>query len=272
MVAKGSGPELPKTFVGSSKEARRRAEELITALQGVTSAIFWSGGAFEPGESTLEGLIRNAGTVDFAVIVMTADDKVEKRRESYRAVRDNVLFEAGLFIGRIGRERTFLVTPRTTKLQLPSDLEGITRVTYGPSSGAGISDAAPQIREAVKRLGHLRLVRQQLVVEVPGSANYRNRRVGIAGTFNKLDAVGSRRDAGYWKPLPMERKNNNSWEIQLTGQPKTAVEYKYVLSPSLGFQHVEVNVDGSDCANRTVVLPQSNSTQQDTVSRWREFS
>ena len=73
------------------------------------------------------------------------------------APRDNIVFELGLFMGALGRSRTFLVQPRGAGLKVPSDLMGITPLTYE----AGLSDelatlVAPvcnAIRSAVLAVG-----------------------------------------------------------------------------------------------------------------------
>ncbi len=44
--------------------------------------------------------------------------------------RDNVIFESGMFMGKLGRRRTFLVCDVDDKIKLPSDLKGLTCVTY----------------------------------------------------------------------------------------------------------------------------------------------
>ena len=53
--------------------------------------------------------------------------------------RDNVVFELGLFMGRLGRRRTILMKPKNTVIKLPSDLVGVTTIDYP----AKLSDDSP---------------------------------------------------------------------------------------------------------------------------------
>jgi len=48
---------------------------------------------------------------DFAALVLTADDLTASRQVVSLGPRDNVLFELGLFMGRLGRSRTFVIRP-----------------------------------------------------------------------------------------------------------------------------------------------------------------
>ncbi len=66
---------------------------------------------------------------DFAVLVLTPDDMVQSRGTSSLTPRDNVLFELGLFMGGIGRDRTFVVHDRSQAMRMPSDLAGVTTAT-----------------------------------------------------------------------------------------------------------------------------------------------
>jgi hypothetical protein len=54
------------------------------------------------------------------------------RKEQVAVARDNVPFEAGLFMGMHGRKRVFIVTPRDSdmKFHVPTDLVGFTLVDY----------------------------------------------------------------------------------------------------------------------------------------------
>jgi CRP/FNR family cyclic AMP-dependent transcriptional regulator len=52
-------------------------------------------------------------------------DTSESRGQSYASPRDNVLFELGLFMGRLGPKRVFIVHEADVNLKLPADLAGI---------------------------------------------------------------------------------------------------------------------------------------------------
>ena len=60
-----------------------------------------------------------------------ADDISSMRGTSKPVVRDNVLFELGMFMGYLGLQRTFLLIGKdASDLHLPTDLKGITYGTY----------------------------------------------------------------------------------------------------------------------------------------------
>lgn len=67
---------------------------------------------------------------DFAVLVLTPDDTVTSRRLEQPAPRDNCIFELGLFMGALGRNRTYIVKPRDSDIKIPTDLLGLTPLTY----------------------------------------------------------------------------------------------------------------------------------------------
>jgi predicted nucleotide-binding protein len=77
---------------------------------------------FPPGKSNLESLVETAATLDFAALVLTPDDLIESKGKTMNSPRDNVLFELGLFMGRLGRDRTFVVYNRDVPIKLPSAL------------------------------------------------------------------------------------------------------------------------------------------------------
>jgi hypothetical protein len=59
------------------------------------------------------------------VFILAPDDMTFSKDETKPAPRENVLFEHGLFMGVLGRERVFLVYDQAVGLKIPSDLAGI---------------------------------------------------------------------------------------------------------------------------------------------------
>lgn len=136
-------PKKPSLFIGSSVEGLPVAEFIQANLDHSAEVTIWSQGVFGLSGGTLETLVREAPKFDFAVFVLTPDDIVTKRKNTANAARDNVLFELGLFMGILGRERTFIVHPRPRdSMDFPTDLAGITCADYDPNRSDGNLRAA----------------------------------------------------------------------------------------------------------------------------------
>jgi hypothetical protein len=90
-------------------------------------------------------------------LALTGDDLVASRGRRQPSPRDNVLLEVGLFVGILGRERTFAVCDRAAELKLPSDLAGITLATYQCHADgnlrASLGAACTQIEAAIREQG-----------------------------------------------------------------------------------------------------------------------
>jgi len=100
-------------------------------LESVAEVTAWNQNALVPGTSTIEGLVAHLERTDFAVLVLAPDDRVTIRGEEYLGARDNVLFELGLAIGKLGPKRAFFMVPSSeVKFRLPSDLFGFTTIHY----------------------------------------------------------------------------------------------------------------------------------------------
>lgn len=150
--------DLPTVFVGSSSEGVSIARYLQSELHKhrACQTTVWDQGIFEISQFTMESLTDAARSSDFAVLIATADDRAEVRGQSRSVARDNVIFEMGLFIGALGRERTFMVVDRDDDLQLPSDLAGLTYLPYRRNEAnprIAIAEAALQITEAIRKRG-----------------------------------------------------------------------------------------------------------------------
>ena len=79
------------------------------------------------GKTIIEKFEKNAETCGFAVILLTADDwgcaKKEVEDSKMPRARQNVIFEMGFFMGKLSRDRVFLLLDKG--VEKPSDLDGI---------------------------------------------------------------------------------------------------------------------------------------------------
>ena len=121
-----------RIFVGGPSEEMRAAEAIRDNLaQRGHSVKLWNKGVFPVGKSAFESLLDALDEVDAAVFVFAPNDLVTFRGQEFDAVRDNVVFELGLFTGRLGRDCAFWVVPKgQTKLRIASDLLGVLPAEY----------------------------------------------------------------------------------------------------------------------------------------------
>jgi hypothetical protein len=149
----------PRLFIGSSTEGKELGEELQALLDPHTQPTVWDQDVFGLGGQTLASLVAAAGSFSFAAFVLTDDDEVVVRGETHRTARDNLFFEAGLFLGTLGPGRVFLLAPDGVDLKLPSDLAGVTIGTWrgrdDSNLRAALSPAALEIRHAIEAAGPL---------------------------------------------------------------------------------------------------------------------
>lgn len=119
----------------------------------------WKQDNFSPGDYILEGLHKQMWDADFGVFVFHPDDRVTIGGQTVQCVRDNVVFELGLFIGAFSKNRTFIVSPRPSpEIRQISDLEGLLRATYDPlqlaqNAKAALGSVCRDISRAVDALG-----------------------------------------------------------------------------------------------------------------------
>ena len=120
----------PTLFVGSSSEGLDVARAVRALLAEDAEVTLWNEGFFIITDTFIESLVNALPRFDFAALVLTPDDLTTSRQTSTFSPRDNVLFELGLFMGRLGRSRTFVIRPRGERIKIPSDLAGLNTALY----------------------------------------------------------------------------------------------------------------------------------------------
>jgi hypothetical protein len=140
-------------FVGSSTEGRKKAArkvvELINEHPLFTAVPWWEKSIWRSGSSFYECLSSALHQVAFGIFVATPDDLVRKRGREKNAIRDNVLFEYGLFAGFLGRHNTILL--QVGESELPSDLRGI-NVEYVDPTDCRKNRLRPHIQKCLDDL------------------------------------------------------------------------------------------------------------------------
>lgn len=122
----------PKIFFICSAEALEIAECIRAGLEheDATGDIWSDEQIFPAGGYPIEALERAVNEADFGIAIAQPDDLIRSRHRQASVPRDNVIFELGFFMSRLGRKRTLLLVPRGEDVQLPSDFKGLTPLSY----------------------------------------------------------------------------------------------------------------------------------------------
>ncbi len=150
--------ERIRVFLICSVEALPVARLIQNGLQhDPFDVIIWSDGVFKVTNYTLDTLEGEVDQADFAIAVAHGDDIAEIREKEWPVPRDNVIFELGLFMGRLGRSRAILMEPREEKVKLPSDVAGVTTIGYkyvpGKDEASHMAPAVNALRSHIQELG-----------------------------------------------------------------------------------------------------------------------
>src|SRR5699024_9535833 len=106
---------MKKIFIGSSSDSIDIAQEIQQTLEeiGAQTTIWRDSEAFPLANNTLDALIHAARTHNGGVFIFNTDDKLYGRNPDGSAKflpRDNVIAEAGIFTGALGKEAVVLCT------------------------------------------------------------------------------------------------------------------------------------------------------------------
>ncbi len=149
----------PVLFIGCSVESLDIAEEIELGLKYPDLIVkIWKNGVFTASEMVINDLQNAVAETDFALFIFSPDDKVKSRSPKYKfAPRDNTIFELGLFMGKLEGSRTMILEELNSGVKIPTDLLGITKLTYELKKGGDLTTAlspvCTEIKKKVKKLG-----------------------------------------------------------------------------------------------------------------------
>jgi predicted nucleotide-binding protein len=142
----------PVVFIGSTVEGLPIAREIQAGFTYDPFVVkVWERGVFNAGATPIEDLVQAVSECDFGIMVVTPDDKLISRGETYNAPRDNVIFELGLLIGAIGRERTLIVSPRKADVKIPTDLLGVVPISYDETKLSWQETELPVVTNQIRK-------------------------------------------------------------------------------------------------------------------------
>jgi predicted nucleotide-binding protein len=139
-----------RVFLASSSEGLKTAEALQIALgEDPLDVTIWTKGIFTAGLTNIEALETELVRADFAVLLLSPDDKIISRGVASDAPRDNLILEVGLFAGALGRRRAIMVCPKDLQLKIPTDLLGVNPIMYTETDMVAVAAELRAIFEAL---------------------------------------------------------------------------------------------------------------------------
>lgn len=147
-----------KIFIGSSTEGLDIANAVHQNLERDALVTVWTQDIFQLSTPIITSLLDQLNVFDFAIFIFSPDDFVKLRGNEHLTTRDNVIFETGLFAGKLGIDRVYFVKPRGQEMHLPTDLLGVVPGEYEIRSDENLVAATGvfcnKVRQNIRRLGN----------------------------------------------------------------------------------------------------------------------
>jgi predicted nucleotide-binding protein len=140
-------PKTKSVFVihGHDEINRLRLEKMLREDFGLAPIVILS----KPGQSQtiIEKFEKAAETCSYAISLLTPDDSVSNKSSgACNQARPNVIFEAGWFAGRLGRDRVLVLLKEGTKIH--SDFDGISQHRFRDSVEEKFRDIQAELEAA----------------------------------------------------------------------------------------------------------------------------
>ncbi|MFH6984490.1 CBASS system CD-NTase-associated NAD(+) hydrolase Cap12 [Marinoscillum luteum] len=139
-----------RLFIGSSSEELNLAETAKAILDkdfdvSIWNENVWDKSIFKINQNFLSDLLKATLQYDFGILIGTGDDKVTFRGTEVLQPRDNVLFELGLFTGRLGTSKCAFLIDKEIKLL--SDFGGLSVAQFDTEDSSSFERAVTQIKD-----------------------------------------------------------------------------------------------------------------------------
>lgn len=139
-----------RLFIGSSSEELKLAEKAKAILSTdfdvtIWNEKVWDTSVFKINQNFLSDLLKATLQHDFGILLGTNDDIVEFRGQVMLQPRDNVLFELGLFTGRLGTSKCAFIVDKEIKLL--SDFGGLSLAVFENGNVNSFENAVKQVKD-----------------------------------------------------------------------------------------------------------------------------
>ncbi len=139
-----------KIFIGCSSESIELAESAKQILEDEFEVTIWNESIYEKSvfklnKSFLDSLLKASLKFDFGILIGTPDDQVIYRNNVVLNPRDNILFELGLFMGRLGISKSAFIVEETVNVL--SDLKGITLSMFKKGNRKSFEDSVLKVKD-----------------------------------------------------------------------------------------------------------------------------
>lgn len=230
----------PRLFIGCSTESLHIADAINANLDHSSEVTIWRNGTFKLANNSIDSLTEKASSVDFAAFIFSPDDIAIIRNNEEKIVRDNVIFELGLFIGTIGKQRCFIIKPRNIDLHFPTDLLGVTTADYEPNRSDGdiasaLNFVCSLIKKEIAALGLINHIR-----------NYSSNPLSITYPSEELTDIDFCVLASLMSTATSSPSGLALWEIKNAVNDKTPkVDISSIKLGKLGYIQKENDVDNN---------------------------
>lgn len=101
------------------------------------------------GNTIMEKLIEFSD-VDFAISLLTPDDKGTLNKKGTHRARQNVIFEFGYFMGKLGRKKVVALFEQSDLFEIPSDLSGLIYIPFNSNEETWKVRLAKELKRVFK--------------------------------------------------------------------------------------------------------------------------